>query len=303
MKFIIALYPYSWREGGTTAMHYFSKMLCDMGEEVYITTLNKDYTDNPFTDTTLAMPGNNSKTINARVASIIAQEDDVVTIYPEVEPGNPLNAKKVVRWVLYYPGGHSTGDTSFDSSEYVFAYSDRFVKGTIYESSPLLSIIQTRTNQFFDMNLERIYDCALIKKSVSMNFKQIKANHFDPYKHLLDKPLISLDQILGQLTRIEDLNLIFNKVRYFVSFDHATYHNFLASLSGCTSIVLPMDGVSKEQFVKDMPLYQYGVAYGFEDVKWANQTRGKMRAQLEKTEEQNTVFIKNFLNLVSEKWY
>src|SRR4051794_23881777 len=46
---------------------------------------------------------------------------DSVVIYPELILGNPLWARKVVRWTLNYPG-HLGGDTIYGTNEMVFVY-------------------------------------------------------------------------------------------------------------------------------------------------------------------------------------
>lgn len=48
-----------------------------------------------------------------------------VVIYPEIISGNPLSAKKIVRWTLNFPG-HLGGDDEFDARELVYTWSKEF---------------------------------------------------------------------------------------------------------------------------------------------------------------------------------
>jgi len=68
---------------------------------------------------------------------------------------------------------------------------------------------------------------------------------------------------------------IFNKYEYFISYDPLTFLNIIATLCGCISIVYPVEGVSKLDYFKMTPFYQYmvekncfeiyGLAYGTSD--------------------------------------
>lgn len=290
MKILFWLYDPNWTQGGTMVMHLLSKMLCDLGEDVYATV------------TQSVLPGNGTKVLSYDDAAQFAQNNDVVTVYPEVVPGNPLNAKNVARWVLYYPGGHGAGDIIYESSELVLPYFKRYVDGTPYENNPLLTIVETRLDQFYDKGINREFDCILIKKSKFKNIEEMRQKHFDPYAHLLNKSIISLDETLHNIQNTEQLNELFNRVRYFISFDQATHYSILASLAGCTSIVIPIDGLNKQQWIEQMPTYKYGVAYGFDDVQWAIESRSELRNFMIDIENKNIMFAKQFVILVNDRF-
>ena len=300
IRYLFCTYPPLWQKGGSMVMHLFAKMLADMGEDVYITLAQNVAGRDTFKT---KLPENKATEITSYEEAVaLAQQDDVAVIYPEIVTGNPMNAKKVIRWVLYYPGGHGDGDLVYHPSELIFTYFERYVKGTPHENSPLLTIVETRLDQFYPMNgIERAYDCILVKKGAA-NFEALKAKHLNPNHTLLDKPFFILDGLLDTLNDVTQLNQIFNQVRYFISFDQATYYNIMASLSGCTSIVLPIDGISREQWSKEMPTYQYGVAYGFDDIERANDTKFQLAASLRETERENFVYAENFIRIVNEKW-
>jgi len=302
IRYLFCAYVPHWTAGGCMVMHLFAKMLSDMGEDVYM-TLAHDVRNRENYTAVLPGSGNNAKEITSyEEAMALAQEDDVAVIYPEIVSGNPMNAKKVIRWVLYYPGGHGAGDMVYDSSELIFTYFDRYLKGTSHENSPLLTIVETRLNQFFSMEgIAREYDCILIKKGAA-NFETLKERYLNPNYQLLDKPIFILDGLLDKLNDVAQLNGIFNQVRNFISFDQATYYNIMASLSGCTSIVLPINDMSREQWTKEMPLYQHGVAYGFDDIERANDTKFQLVASLRETEKENFVHANKFIEMVNSRW-
>ena len=79
-------------------------------------------------------------------------------------------------------------------------------------------------------------------------------------------------------------NLIefFNQYKFFISYDPLTFISVIAALCGCISIVYPVDGLSKldwinttcaSEYIKFKGLDNlYGIAYGLEDIKYAEET-------------------------------
>ena len=101
------------------------------------------------------------------------------------------------------------------------------------------------------------------------------------------------------LHKSERLNLL-SRSKYFISLDPATFRSVEAAMIGCISIVIPVPGVSKEEWssVSYAPEYlQYGIAYGFEDLKHARETLDlvipNLYEQDKKTKENLVNFIKD----------
>ena len=68
---------------------------------------------------------------------------------------------------------------------------------------------------------------------------------------------------------------------------------------GCTSIVIPDEGVSKEDWkpnVKDT----YGIAYGLNDVEYAIETKDKFLEYQKEIEQNNINAVKKFVKLCEE---
>lgn len=290
MKFLFYVFEPVWEQGGTMVIHELSKILCDLGEDVYLT----------YTKTKL--PENPSKIISQEEALQLACQDDCVTIYPEVVFGNPLQAKNVVRWVLFYPGGHGYGETVYHKDEFVFSYFDKYVSETIYQNAPSLLISQSRADKFYDMGKQRTKDAILIRKGRFINFDDMKIKYVDPYAKLLNKDIVIVDNFLNNVTGHEQLNEIFNEFRYFVSFDNTTYHSVLASLAGCVSVVVPVDNMTPEQWRNDNLTSRYGIAYGFDDLHWAVTTNHKVREHVLNVERGNINEAKNLIKLTKERW-
>ena len=71
-----------------------------------------------------------------------------------------------------------------------------------------------------------------------------------------------------------------------------------AALCGCKSVVIPLEGVSKEEWAPE-PALCYGVAYGFDDLEEAERTKPLLIDEIEKDERASI----NSVNYFIEKCY
>ena len=203
--------------------------------------------------------------------------NDSVVIYPEILSGNPLNAPNVVRWLLADIGVHTSDKIyeswNFNDLVYYFNYKIDFEKednkfGNIYK---LFSFI-TINPKFKNYKKEKNGYCHTFRKS---NIHKNVITNIHP------STSFEINQESHNL-----LILIFNKYKYFVSYDPLTFLNILAALCGCISIIYPVEGMTKIDWIKTTVFYPYlkqidsdninlyGVAYGnsAEELKWAEDT-------------------------------
>jgi hypothetical protein len=274
MIFVIYSFNYSCNSGGITVLHKLGKILTDLGNIVYLIANN-------------TIEDSKCNLISIEQAKILCKQKDVITIYPEVVPGNILNATNVIRWVLNTPGILGKGNKTFNKNEKIFAYSDYFVRDTIYKDAPLLFVIDTKIDKFKDMNLQRKGDAVLIKKGEA-HLKKVN----------LVSPITHIDNIIAINKDLDNKLLkIFNEKKRLISFDINTYHSIQAALCGCISIVIPIKGISKEDWLKQDTL-KYGVAYGFDDIERALETLPLLKKHLNDLENKSLETINKFLNLI-----
>ena len=228
----------------------------------------------------------------------IAEDKNTIVIYPEVVKGNPLLAHKVARWVLFFPGVNG-GDQIYDSTEFVFTYSPEFVENTIYQSAPLVRIIDTLIDNFFELDQPRTTDYLLIKKG-SFDRENRTKLYLEPEKKRLFN-LKSADEIINESHGVSDFNLKLNRARFFISYDHHTYHSVLAALAGCKSVVIPEIEKSEEAFFAGFPEAKIaGVSYGFKDITSEPINQEAFRLEKERIEANNLQFAANLTsNLAS----
>jgi hypothetical protein len=70
-------------------------------------------------------------------------------------------------------------------------------------------------------------------------------------------------------------------------------------MCGCIPVVIPEPGVTKEMW-HPKPENRYGIAYGWNDITWAVQTRQKLMQQLEESEREAQKSVKNFVEICIE---
>ena len=175
--------------------------------------------------------------------------DKAIVIYPEITYGNPLNAKNVVRWFLHQPG-YFTKEINFGVNELHYKFNS-MIKDFHHCLSTLsdeeLKVIYYPLDYY---NMDGAKNdggcCHLIRKG-----KDKKACH--------PEDSVSIDGLSHQ-----KISTIFKKSKRFISYDDYTAYSLFAVLCGCESIVVPGDGISKEQWYPN-PTDRYGLAYGFSE--------------------------------------
>jgi tetratricopeptide (TPR) repeat protein len=132
MRYIIVTPTYNERSAGIRVMHELQKWLIRSGKDAMILNFTAPY---PI-------------------------EDDDIVVYPEIVKGNPLGAKRVVRYLLNFPGVIG-GDKEYDESEILVAYDPELGRLT---NNFVLKI--PCTEDFFrDCGYERTLDCYWVGKS------------------------------------------------------------------------------------------------------------------------------------------
>ena len=87
----------------------------------------------------------------------------------------------------------------------------------------------------------------------------------------------------------DDYIHFFNQYEYFIAYDPLTFLSIIAALCGCISIVYPIEGLSKYEWLKMTAAWPYlkanhldnlyGIAYGADDIKYAKDTIHLVKTQ------------------------
>ena len=261
IKIVIYTRPFDILCGGIVALHHLAKIINDINDpRIYakLFVYNNLKYDNIFCN---------------QFETVDEINDNTIVIYPEVISGNPLNSKKVIRWILlslgiempidhYIKWGLSslTNSVSTDGI-YNLIYQWESVQNTIPQLSvPWFNPIFKNTNQ------PRTKTCYLIKKGVFLH-KKIK------YMHKKDS--ICIDDM-----NLLEKSIIFNQCTRFYCYDPNTAYMIFAVSCGCVTILQPLEGISKEEYFKNKifnlnnKIHNAGIAYGnsYREISYAERT-------------------------------
>jgi hypothetical protein len=270
-KIIIAAPSYNSSIGGGIVLHKLCHVLNAIGYDAYLFptlklngTLEWFYLNNSY---------------NTKIAKFIDPENDII-IYPEIESGNPFEGKNVVRYILnkfHLPEYDNTAIT-WDDKDYWLYYQEHFYD--MIKPPNYLHIIESKLDIYKNYNIERKIDVCFTYRKQSHEKDTLSKIHPD---NALE---------IGYNVQDEELIKIFNSCKRFYSYDYETYLNQLASLCGCESIIVPYKNIKKEDLIKKIPSLKYGIAYGLEDLDYANSTKHLLREHLQKLEDKQYIDTK-----------
>ena len=224
--------------------------------------------------------------------------ENTIVVYTEKMRNNFLHAENIVRWHLLPLGKEIAEDRYklWDKDEVVYSWwptdlydqrlitlhIDKRIKRTNYG---------TRHKKCVLYRKHRCNDDALLGEEIATRCK-------------VSEDYIILDEYGGDLDKIVP---ILNECSHMVSFDRRTLYNLIAPACGCVTVINPIEGVEREQFLKSVMFYDsieqqeykfdYGIAYGNSDDELERAVKSLPRAGEELQSHQNLYSntVKNFV--------
>ena len=257
LKILIAPhYHFSTINGGVVVQYYLAKILYTMG--VFVRIMNNTYLE--------------ENNIFNKIYDNDFKIEDCIVIYCEGIIGNPLNASKVVRWMLS-PLGKNVPESrinSWSKNELVYYFNEElhFKKDKIGVIYKILNCPYISSNIINYNNNERNGSCFCYRKSHYHNKINIMHDKND-------------FQITDNHTQKDYID-IFNKYKYFYLYDPLCFLVFISIMCGCICIIHPVEGLSKLEwlnttfisiYLKEKKIDNiYGIAYGIEEISYAENT-------------------------------
>ena len=200
-----------------------------------------------------------------------------IIVYPEVVSGNPLGSKRVVRWFLNKPG-RLTGEIAYGPDELYFYFQQAFDDPALNpRPENVLFILTVMHDVYRQTNFgERKGTCFVLRKG----------------RHRVSDPGL-LDGVIVDGKGHAEIARIFNESESCVSYDPYTMYSMYASMCGCKSVVVPEAGVAKEQW-QPVEELTWGIAYGEEEIPFAERTRPRMLSFLRQAEAANLQSVARF---------
>ena len=209
--------------------------------------------------------------------------DDVV-IYPEEIYGNPLGAKNVIRWLLYFYK-YADDPNAYAPDDVFISYKPTFFNETVNPRQRLLYVNHYDLDFYKQTNFgEREGTCYLIKKG----------------RGRADVPTEFDGPVIDDMSEREKVEL-FNSCKRFVSYDTHTGYTAIASMCGCESIVMPEPGKTASDYITEYNTYQ-GVAIGTElaELAFAAATRKKVRKAFEQFNVHSRLHARFFADWIND---
>jgi hypothetical protein len=284
--------------GGVVAMHKLAYKLAERGHNVF-TFCEPEYKHPNIT----VIP---SKCGDIRDFETWSWEsfqyplDKTISIYPQITRKNPYNTKHVARWILYHT--QLPIEENFKDTDVYFNYGN-FKTYRNVEDRKL-----TVFNYYFDKlyttnNKQRKGFCHMFHKNTP-NDAQKFIEQFNSFDLGGWKTMGAFDYLREQ----------FNKYEYFLTYDQKSFFTLAATLCGCKAIILnpgpsleiaPNAFTESEEYLKtytpteyrlNNPIQMFGIAYGFDDIGWANKTIGLSTDYLKELEIIDNKTVDEFIN-------
>lgn len=214
---------------------------------------------------------------------------NTIVVYPEIVNGNLLNAKNVVRWLLYhnkiYHRDENGNTIGYNKNDLFFAYRDVFNDPKL---NPNCNLLKT---PYYDLELykrtnygNRDGKCYIIRKGASRP----------------DLPKEFDGVIIDYLPEKEKVD-VFNKCEYCISYDTQTAYSSIAAMCGCISIVVPEHGKKRSDYLATGEK-GFGIAYGYskEEIDFATKTREKVLDNYKLLNNSSLNSIKKFVEICEE---
>jgi hypothetical protein len=305
-NFVLGLYsPFAKAlTGGIVAMHFLAYKLAERGHNVYI-FCNPEY------------PHENIHVIPSK--SVFTEGfvegytwegfnyplHTTISILPQITRGNPFNTLHTARWILY--------DTEWEL-EKDYGPNDVYFN---YGNFKTFKGVPENKLTVFNYNFDKLYQTNFGSRK---GFCHIIHKHTPPNGEVIFNELKSFSLNNWKTNGAYDyLRQQFNQYEYFLTYDQKSFYTLAAGLCGCKSVILnpgpsfefaPNALSESENYVNIMtpteyrlnnPIQMFGVAYGWDDLNWANKTLEFVTNHLKELEKIDDKTVDGFIKYWEKK--
>lgn len=274
--------------GGIIVLQKLANDLVNLGHNVFIFA-KPMYNDKIIEIPTFGRTSDNYRNPSFGYETFTYPIDNTISIYPGGY-GNQFNTKYVVRWLLQ--NTELNYEKTWSEDDFIYDFSNFKTFSNLTKKQ--LTTFDFRFEEMFNKkNDNRHGFCFLKHKNTPENYLDI-IDQFEP------------TNLQGWETKgaWSFLSEQFNKHEYFLTFDDKTTFCVLAAMCGCKSIILnPDKSISPLEFRMNTSAFQFGIAYGLEDISWANKTVHLTRDYIIELDKYNQKTVVNFVGDLMKKIY
>jgi len=308
LNFLIGIFtPFSRAlTGGVVAMHKLANLIAQKGHNVYT------FCEPEF-------PHENIKVIPARIISehgfmqnfewegFSYPVQNTISVYPQITRGNPFNTQHVNRWILYDTEWDIEKDYGENDVYFTYGNFKTFIKKEYRE----LTVFEYNFEKLFKTNYgDRKTFCHIIHKHTPPDGLEI-------FKYLKSEDLTDWKQ-KGAYNYLRER---LNEYKYFLTYDQKSFYTLAAGLCGTQSIILNPGPsyefagnahsssedygltMSPTEYRLKNKIQMFGVAYGWDDIKWAEDTIDFVPSYLKELEKIDNKTVDNFVSYWENKIY
>lgn len=156
-----------------------------------------------------------------------------------------MNANKVIRWVLWFPGGNGGAQAlQYDPKDLIACYAP----GICTEFTEQYTVKPLR---LIDYGLEYLHDLPVAAQRQGnityMGKTKWRRQGTGQAFQRTYPPMAPGEPLPRSMLKRERLEK-FAKADMFISYDAGTWRNVEAALAGAKSVVIPVEGVTKEEW-------------------------------------------------------
>lgn len=273
-------------KGGSLVLHKLAYELAEYGHNIYVFNSPLYPHDNIKVIPTKRHPIGDGWNSNFQWEAFSYNPSKTISIMPQTTFGNPFNTIHNVRWIL-----HHTTQEQFNS----FGKDDLIYKIADFDIPKCLDI---KSLLVIDYNIDKFKN--INKKSRSGFCHILHKNTPDWGKDFLNR--FSSKDLSDWHSKggFEYLNTELNNYEYMLTFDDKTYLTTISALCGTKSIILN-GKISPYKYRQLNPTQMYGIAYGLNDITWANNTIEMVEPYLIELEKNDKETVKEFVRYWENK--
>jgi hypothetical protein len=211
-----------------------------------------------------------------------------VSVYTQITWGNPMNTVHNARWILHDYSQEQWN--TFGTDDVIFNYGTFKIPEETKQSQ--LTVFDYNFDKFFNTNNpnRKGFGHIIHKNTPDWGLEFLKNIGSTEIPHYNGKK--EINYLLDE----------FNKYEYVLTFDDKSYYTTAAALCGAKSIILnPNKDITPIEYRIKNPIQMCGVAYGFDDIKWANETIHLVRYNLQQLEMKDKKTIDDFIKYWENK--
>jgi hypothetical protein len=271
-------------KGASFAVHRLAFEIASRGHNVYV--FNEPFYQH---ENITVIPTTQTQHDNGWYSSYVWEGfsfnyENTVTIYTQNTWSNPFGTKYNCRWILH--DYNESQWKTYGQDDVIYNYgSFKIPEGVKQEK---LTIFDYKLDTFKNQNKTRKGVCSIIHK-------------FTPewgYDFLKQFDSKDLTNLLME-GKFDELANEFNKYEILITFDIKSYITTAAALCGCKVVLLNTNkDITPLEYRINNPTQMCGIAYGWEDIKWAKKTLPLVRKNIENLEKMDVKTI----NLFVDKW-